>query len=269
MFPAQGDAPGRLARFLPGELPADPAERKRQQAGRRGARLSARRAAGTRIGLEAAAPGRRAVGPRHARRACRRAAAGWTSGPSTTRSIATFPISTSRARRCPASTCCSSSAATAAGAVNAVIALDLAAALDSLADGRLDADAVTETRRHDLGEVDGVRLCFTDATGLHDGRVLFTAVAERGEDTYDDGECVASGVGMLDANGDIDSVGAARPGAQGRGHRRPASTATRSCSCSWPTPTTPGRPPRCLQPRQPSDGTPAARSASSGETNHS
>ena len=31
VFPAEGDAPGRLERFLPGELPADPAERKRHK----------------------------------------------------------------------------------------------------------------------------------------------------------------------------------------------------------------------------------------------
>ena len=31
VFPATGDAPGRLVRFLPGELPADPEERKRDK----------------------------------------------------------------------------------------------------------------------------------------------------------------------------------------------------------------------------------------------
>ena len=31
VFPATGDAPGRLMRFLPGELPADPEERKRDK----------------------------------------------------------------------------------------------------------------------------------------------------------------------------------------------------------------------------------------------
>lgn len=62
---------------------------------------------------------------------------------------------------------------------------------------------MTGTQRHDLGEVDGVRLCFSDATALHDGRVLFTAIAETGEDTYDDGQCVRSGVGMLDTSGEV------------------------------------------------------------------
>jgi len=88
------------------------------------------------------------------------------------------------------------------GAVNAVVALHLDAVLAGVGEGRLDADAVIETRRHDLGEVKGVRLCFSDATALEDGRVLFTAVAESGEDTYLDGDCAGAGVGVLDLDGE-------------------------------------------------------------------
>ena len=58
-------------------------------------------------------------------------------------------------------------------------------------------------RRHDLGESEGVRLCFSDATGLEDGGVLFTAVAESGDDTYHDGACAGAAVGGLDAGGGI------------------------------------------------------------------
>jgi hypothetical protein len=50
--------------------------------------------------------------------------------------------------------------------------------------------------------VEGVRLCFSDATTLPDGRVLFTAVAESGEDTYLDGDCAGAGVGVLDPEGE-------------------------------------------------------------------
>jgi hypothetical protein len=89
------------------------------------------------------------------------------------------------------------------GAVNAVVALDLDAVRAAIGEGRLGAAALIETRRHDLGEVDGVRLCFSDATGLEDGRVLFTAVAEGGEDTYHDGECAGAGVGVLDREGEL------------------------------------------------------------------
>ena len=48
-----------------------------------------------------------------------------------------------------------------------------------------------------------MRLCFSDATALVDGRVLFTAVAEGGEDTYYDGACAGSGIGVLDRDGGL------------------------------------------------------------------
>ena len=48
-----------------------------------------------------------------------------------------------------------------------------------------------------------MRLCFSDATALPSGHVLFTAVAEGGEHTYHDGECVGSGIGVLDPEGDV------------------------------------------------------------------
>ncbi len=202
VFPAQGDAPGHLVRFLPGELPTDPAQRKHRKPD-----------------VEALAflPGALLAlgsGSRPQRKTgflwdldMRGALAG------EPQQLDLRPLYDALDRDIPDLNIEGAAVSgghvllfqrgNGRGAVNAVIALDLAAALDSLGDGRLDAGAVTGTRRHDLGEVDGVRLCFTDAAGLHDGRVVFTAVAERGEDTYDDGECIASGVGMLDANGDM------------------------------------------------------------------
>ena len=68
VFPAAGDAPGRLVRFLPGELPADPEERKRDKPDCRGARTPAAdpdrrgRPAGARVGLQAEPARRRAGG---------------------------------------------------------------------------------------------------------------------------------------------------------------------------------------------------------------
>jgi hypothetical protein len=64
--------------------------------------------------------------------------------------------------------------------------------------------AVVGIRRHDLGEVNGVRLCFSDATALPRGGVLFTAVAEGRDDTYHDGSCTGAAVGRLTAAGDLD-----------------------------------------------------------------
>ncbi|MFO1367926.1 MAG: hypothetical protein U1F46_02950 [Marinagarivorans sp.] len=49
----------------------------------------------------------------------------------------------------------------------------------------------------DLGELDAVPLCFTDATALSDGRLLFTAAAENNEDAYRDGACLGSAIGLI------------------------------------------------------------------------
>lgn len=45
--------------------------------------------------------------------------------------------------------------------------------------------------------MDGVPLTFSDLCPLPDGRLLFAAVAETGESTYQDGECVADGLDLL------------------------------------------------------------------------
>ena len=78
-----------------------------------------------------------------------------------------------------------------AGGVNAVI----------------DVDAETMVLRSvtpvALGEVDGVRWGFTDGSPVGDGRILFSAAAEGGDDTYLDGACLDSGLGLLDEDGRI------------------------------------------------------------------
>jgi hypothetical protein len=81
---------------------------------------------------------------------------------------------------------------------NLLVELDLERALAGLDAQRvLPVEAVTGLRRHDLGEIDGVRLTFSDLGPLPDGRLLFCAVAEAGESTYHDGECVGAAVGAL------------------------------------------------------------------------
>ena len=202
VFPAQGDGPGRLERFLPGELPADPAERKAEKPDVEALAFLP----GALLALGSGSKPNRRAGVLWDLDA-RGALAG------EPRRLDLRPLYDELDRDIPDLNI--EGAAVSAGqlllfqrgngrgAVNAVVALDLAAVFDALAEGRLDPGAITETRHHDLGKVDGVRLCFTDATSLHDGRIVFTAVAERGEDTYRDGECVGSGVGMLDASGDV------------------------------------------------------------------
>jgi len=59
---------------------------------------------------------------------------------------------------------------------------------------------------YELGEIDGVPLCFTDATPLPDGSIIFTAAAENTSDSYLDGLCMGSIVGIINSNGDLHST---------------------------------------------------------------
>lgn len=86
-------------------------------------------------------------------------------------------------------------------AVNAALHFRRGDVMDLIA-GRRDApiEPVAE-HRFALGEVDGVPLCFTDGAALPDGRWAFTAVAEATDDSYADGPCAASAVGLIGADG--------------------------------------------------------------------
>jgi hypothetical protein len=61
--------------------------------------------------------------------------------------------------------------------------------------------ALIEIHEHDLGETCGVPYGFTDCAALPDGRTVFTAVAEDTDDSYADGGCLGSAIGILDAKG--------------------------------------------------------------------
>jgi hypothetical protein len=85
---------------------------------------------------------------------------------------------------------------------NALIELDLGQTLASLGEHRaIDPAAMRGISRHDLGEIDGVELTFSDLCPLPDGGLLFCAVAEAGESTYFDGACVGAALGVLDERG--------------------------------------------------------------------
>lgn len=56
-------------------------------------------------------------------------------------------------------------------------------------------------RQYDLGAIDGIALGFTDAAALPGGGWAFTAVAEDTDDSYADGNCKGSVVGIVDADG--------------------------------------------------------------------
>jgi hypothetical protein len=82
---------------------------------------------------------------------------------------------------------------------NAVVSVDLLAALKGLGNAVLPRLPIDGINQIDLGEVAGVPLGFTDASVLGDGRWLFSAVAEDTGDAQSDGPCVAASIGMADA----------------------------------------------------------------------
>lgn len=85
---------------------------------------------------------------------------------------------------------------------NACISYPLAALLGWLAGTRTEPPAALRTTQFDLGIVDGVPLGFTDGAALPNGEGwLFSAVAENTDDSYADGECVASAIGWVGADG--------------------------------------------------------------------
>jgi hypothetical protein len=63
----------------------------------------------------------------------------------------------------------------------------------------------------ELGRVEGVPLGFTDGAALADGRIVFSAVAESALDTYQDGPCVGAAIGILGADGRVQSLDRLEP----------------------------------------------------------
>jgi len=64
-------------------------------------------------------------------------------------------------------------------------------------DGRGRFPSCSRVTTYDLGHSQGVRLGFTDATALPDGRVAFVAVAEASPDAVRDGEVVGCRFGVI------------------------------------------------------------------------
>ncbi|MBC7940611.1 MAG: hypothetical protein H7Z19_12740 [Chitinophagaceae bacterium] len=60
--------------------------------------------------------------------------------------------------------------------------------------------------RFELGAIDGVPLSFTDGACLPGGDWLFSAAAEDTSDSYRDGVCAGSAIGLVDAGGRIKTL---------------------------------------------------------------
>src|SRR5262245_1648929 len=81
---------------------------------------------------------------------------------------------------------------------NAIIRFELSEFLDALSSKQTAAITPLFINTFDLGHVEGIPLCFTDAAALPDGTMVFTAVAENTDDNYKDGACAGAAVGIVD-----------------------------------------------------------------------
>jgi hypothetical protein len=84
--------------------------------------------------------------------------------------------------------------------VNACIRFDLTDFVRWL-DGAGAAPQATAIQTFDLGHLAGVPLCFTDGAALPGGGWAFAAAAEDTLDSYSDGRCMGSVLGVVDAHG--------------------------------------------------------------------
>jgi hypothetical protein len=71
-------------------------------------------------------------------------------------------------------------------------------------DREVDYEELVSIRAYELGELEGVGLCFSDATALSDELVMFTASAEADDDDRaEDGKIHGSVVGTIDRDGGV------------------------------------------------------------------
>jgi len=91
-------------------------------------------------------------------------------------------------------------------AENAIIRFRFSLLLELLSSGSVGAVKPFAIERFDLGQIDGIPLCFTDAAALPNGDMVFTAVAEDIDDNYNDGPCAGAATGIVGNNGHLCSL---------------------------------------------------------------
>lgn len=89
---------------------------------------------------------------------------------------------------------------------SAIIRLALDAFLRGLQRGHADAAALRGVVSVDIGQLEDVPLAFTDGAALPDGRFVFSAVAEDTGDSYNDGACLGTVIGVAALDGTITSL---------------------------------------------------------------
>lgn len=89
------------------------------------------------------------------------------------------------------------------GSFNAHLDLDLELLRKQIVrGGPLTPDLLRGIKRHELGQMHGVRRCFSDADTLPDQRIVFSASAEPDEGG-DDGSSLGSSIGVMSPEGEI------------------------------------------------------------------
>ena len=88
-------------------------------------------------------------------------------------------------------------------AVNAIIRFPLSALFDLLSLGRVEMMTPSAIDTIELGQIDGIPFCFTDAAALPNGDMVFTAIAEDTDDPYNDGPCAGAAIGIADNSGHL------------------------------------------------------------------
>jgi len=91
------------------------------------------------------------------------------------------------------------------GGRSQVFFLSLEEVMTSLtSDFAIDASEFEEVQEFDLGQADGVELYFTDADGLPDGRLVFSATAEPEDDA--DRSSAGSAIGVIGHDGQLERL---------------------------------------------------------------
>lgn len=88
---------------------------------------------------------------------------------------------------------------------SALIHLSLDEVLRAMGSTNIATNTPARVRIVDLGTIEGVTLGFTDGAALPDGRIVFSAVAENAEDTYLDGPCIGTVIGIIGTDGQVEA----------------------------------------------------------------